>query len=81
MVHFGALLVASLLPSGISPSLRGSGDNRAAFLFGSPLGGLAPSAGGHIVKAEVVWAAVARLRLVVFGCQLSCLGAGGLHVA
>ena len=37
--------------------------------------GLAPSSGGHIVKAEVVWAAVPRLRLVVRALELVLLTA------
>ena len=37
--------------------------------------GLAPSSGGHIVNAEVVWAAVPRLRLVVRALELVLLTA------
>jgi hypothetical protein len=45
------------------------------FLFSSPLGRLAPSAGGHIIKAEVVWVAVAGLRLIIRALELVLLTA------
>jgi hypothetical protein len=39
------------------------------------LGRLAPSTGGHILSAEVIWVAVAGLRLVVIAFELVLLTA------
>ena len=49
--------------------------NRRPVPLRTSLGGLAPSAGGHIVKAEVVWVAVTRLGLVVRALELVLLTA------